>query len=200
MTVNGDLWPELAPTLRAPADRSGWRRGSRGLLACAAIAAAPLTLALAKSVGYGDRWTWSTGSYTLDYTLDGPRWVAALFVAVAVVLVPAAVLLWTARRPLLRGVGFALVAVAGVGWAVAADAWVNVGRLDVTELRPVGVNASRAELRDALGQPAGYGTFKRRRGGLTLDCEIFVKVPSRAEGDTLGFCFRDDRIVKRLRW
>jgi hypothetical protein len=77
---------------------------------------------------------------------------------------------------------------------------VDGGRLDVTELRPVELGASRAELRDALGPPAGYGTFARRRGHLTLGCEIYVKVPSRPEGDTLGFCFRDDRVVKRIRW
>lgn len=157
-------------------------------------------LALAQSHGSGDRWTWSTGSYTLDYSLDGPHWVDAVFVAVAVVLVAAAALLWTARRPLLRGLGFVLLALAGGGWAIAEDAHVNGGRLDVLELRPVKVGASRAELRDALGPPAGHGTFKRRRGNLTLDCEIYLKVPSRAEGDTLGFCFRDDRVVKRIRW
>jgi hypothetical protein len=200
MTRSEHAWPELAPTLRAPADRSGWRRGFRGFLACAAIVAVPLNLALAQSHAFGDRWTLSAGSYTLDYSLDGPHWVGAVFVAVAVVLVPAAVLLWTARRPLLRGVGFALLALAGVGWAVGADAKVDGGRLDVLELRPVRVGASRAELRDALGPPAGYGTLTRRRGDLRLDCEIYLKVPSRAEGDTLGFCFRDDRVVKRVRW
>jgi hypothetical protein len=184
--------------LRAPADRSGWWRGFRGVLACAAIVAAPVTLV--QTYTFGDRWTYTTSSYTLDYSLDGPHWVRGALVGVAIVLVPAAALLWAARRPLLAGLGFALLVLAVTGWWVALDAQFGWGRLPPWQLRPVGVGTSRAELREALRSPAGYGTFRRRGGDLPLECEIYEKVPTRPEGDTLAFCFRGDRVVKRLRW
>ena len=189
-----------APRPVAPADRSGWRRGVRGVLACAAIVTALAVLAQSRAAG--DSGTFSTRSYTLDYSLDGPHWVGTVLVAVVVVFVAAAALLWTARRPLFAMLGVALLVLAVGGCAVAEDARFDWGRLSITELAelsPVKLGSTRAELHQALHSPAGYGTLKLRHGG-RLDCDIYVKVPTREEGDTLAFCFRNDRIAKRIRW
>ena len=188
----------VASATRVPADRSGWRRGFRGVLACAAMLGALFTFFASQAPA--DRWTYTTDEYTLDYTTDGPHWVTALSVAVAIVLVVAAGLLWAARRPGLAQLGYGLLVLAGVGWWLAADAQFGWGHLPGYQLQPVGVGAGRSEVREALRSPAGYGTFKRRGGNLTLGCWIYERDPARGEGDRFAFCFRDDRVVKRIRW
>lgn len=186
-----------ATLLEAPADRPAGQRGWRAWLACAA-AVATLPALASSSVAEG-----------ADRALD-------LFAAAA--LVAAAVLIWTARRPVglvLAGVlgAAAVVAVVTAGFdnryhGAGTNRW---GEMSYTydpdgtaitraRARAVPEGATEYEVTQVLGSPAGTAT-QRRRDGSDVRCILYRGEPSRGPYDErLAFCFPGGTYRALQRW
>jgi hypothetical protein len=183
-----------APTLRAPADRIGGRRGWRGRLAVLAVLGALVTLVLSRATESG---SWSGGGWAVEYSADGPSWTGPTLVAATIALVLAALLLWVARSPALLGVALALAAVAVAGAVVARGERHGAGRVTRAQARAVQLGTPEGDVTAALGAPWGHGTM-RRRAGEQLDCLMYRNASAEAHGPgDYAFCFRDGRLAVR---
>jgi hypothetical protein len=97
--AEGESW--TGRLMWAPADRAAGKRGPRAVPA--GIVAIGALVALMFTQGEG-----------------GPAWTRFAFVAAAAGLVAAAVLLWTARRPLTLALAIALIPLSVAGVAIGA--------------------------------------------------------------------------------
>jgi hypothetical protein len=185
--------------LLAPADRPAGRRGMRGPIAATVAIAALPALIFARA---GDEPSWGR-----------PVWLAA-----AAALIAGAILLWTARRPVMLGAALALVLVALSAAVVTerigqhekheAEKWggfagddVHSGpRLSRAEADAVPKDLTRAQLVARLGTPGGRG-IQRVYDEPDLPCLLYrTDRPGRNRFATHAFCFSDGRYVALREW
>lgn len=186
-----------ASSLRAPADLVRGRRGWRGFVAAAALAAAVLA---GSGIPYRPRGETGDGRTWIDYSLDGPDWTRlALWLAAAVLLV-AAIAIWAARRPLLLAVGLAMLAVGVAGAVGAHAARAGSGQVSQAAAYSVPTGSSRDAVTAALGAPAGHAVL--HRPGVRRDCLLYQSKRVYPYGDRAQFalCFSEDSLSERVRF
>jgi hypothetical protein len=137
---------------------------------------------------------------SIDYAVTGPDWLlgVAPFIAAGGALLVAAALLWAARRPATLAAATALLAAGALLGLTAESARDDFGRISRSEALSVPIDMPETELLDRFGDPAGHGTWTRRR--VERDCLVYQD----AEGDGIRdveplyvYCVDDGRVVLR---
>jgi hypothetical protein len=148
-----------------------------------------------------------------------PAWTRPAFLAAALALVVAAVVVWVARRPAAIVIGVALVPLAAVGaigaeraqdhaqqeadkWAGSVFTYHQKGRiLTAEEARAVPEGLTKAELRARLGPAAGSG-IQRVVGEKDRRCVAYRNPETRhaGMGRLHAFCFTDGRYTDLRQW
>jgi len=186
-----------AGTAVPPADRSKGRRGWRGWLAAALAVGAPAILVAARLPEWdGVSGGTSTDSRAYDYALSGPPGLGLRAALAAVVLVAAATLVWTARRPR-ELVAAGVVTAAAIACTALVASSFDDAEITARQVRTLEPGLSRSAVQYRLGKPAGTGHYSDPRR--ELDCLVW-KLKGASAGARLGYgfvCFDGDRFELR---
>ena len=191
---NAPSMTATALSAASPADRPRGRRGWRGWLAAALAAGAPVIILAARveggSTGGGDG-ELGVGGAVYHYELGGPPGIELKGALAALVLVAAAVLVWTARnaRTLLAA---AVLTAAAVGSTVLVASRFDGDEITRAELRALEPGLSRSEVEDRLGAPSGTGSYDSDARG-SLDCVLWTLAKTSVQGGHALVCFDGDR-------
>lgn len=181
-----------------PADRPAGRRGWRGLVAAGLSLGAPAILFAVRLQGGGGGSGEVSKGASLEWALGGSPGTGLKAALVALVVLAAAALVWSARTRagLLAATGLAVAGLAGAALVV-----LPVGGEEITrpQLRALEPGLSRAAVEDRLGTAGGTGHWSDARRD--LDCLVW-----RLEGTTEEafseyalVCFAGDRVELRRR-